>query len=320
MKKIPDGQPIRIAFLGCGFAAKIHSKTLSKIPGVERFYASRNGEKAAAFNKKHNGHGHFDSYGAAIASPNIDAVLVLTPPSSHKELALAAVRAGKHVIVEKPPFLRASDFDKVAAEAAKTGVQTMVAENYFYKPSLARLRETLASGVIGDPKFIYLNATKSQKTQNWRDDPALAGGGALFEGGIHWINFLSNLGYVINKVSGHRPAGQGGLDRSSQAVFEFKNGPVATLLYSWETGALLNGLRISRIYGTEGSITFETNGIFIFVRGKKWRFILPGLADIAGYRAMFQDFTTALREGRPPEFNWQLARRDLEILNKLGGI
>lgn len=305
---------MRIAFLGCGFAAKLHSKTLARMPLVERYYASRSAEKAATFCEKYKGRGHFDSYEAAIESPDIDAVMVLTPPLNHLKLTLAAIQAGKHVIVEKPPFLHSSDFDTVKEEMQKKRVQVMVAENYFYKPSLARLRELLGSGLIGEVKFIYINATKLQKTNNWRDDEVVSGGGALFEGGIHWINYLSNLGFLVQTVQGFLPGESSGMDRSIQVVAKFAEGAVGTLLYSWEVNTLLKGVRISKAFGTRGSITFESNGVFIFLRGKKWKLIFPGLSDISGYRAMFTDFIKALREGHEPAFNLSLAKRDLQLI------
>ena len=317
-KKIPAGQPVRLVFLGCGGVTERHSKLLKKFSGVELYFASRSAEKAAQYARKFGGSGHFGSYEAAIESPETDVVFIATPPDSHLALALQAVRAGKHVIVEKPPFFKSTDFDLVAAEQALTGVQVMVAENYFYKPLLRKLLEILPSGVIGEIKFLYFNATKKQKTGDWRDEKNRAGGGALFEGGIHWVNFISNLGLTVGAVSGFQPkpskGDEGKLERSMQVVVKYEEGPVGTLLYSWEVDALINGLRLSRVYGTQGSVTFESNGVFIFVRGKKWRFILPGFADIGGAKGMFQDFFRALRNGEAPAFHLALAKRDLEII------
>ncbi|MEZ4955529.1 MAG: hypothetical protein R2825_18360 [Saprospiraceae bacterium] len=199
----------------------------------------------------------------------------------------------------------------------KTNVQVMVAENYFYKPVLQKLRKILATDIIGDIKFLYFNATKKQVQEDWRNDKIITGGGALFEGGIHWINFMANLGLTIKKVTGFQPQKPDNqLERSMQVVAEYEEGMVGTLLYSWEINALINGLRISRIYGTEGSITFESNGIFIFIRGKKWRFILPGFSDIGGSKGMFKDFFSAIKNGEEPVFNFALAKRDLELVEK----
>lgn len=316
-KTIARGRPIRLAMIGCGLAARIHSRTLSHFKDVQIWYASRSEEKAKAYYDRFSGAGYFGSYEEAIESPEMDVVMVLTPPAQHLKLALAAIKAGKHVIVEKPPFLNSSDFDLIREAQMAQRVQVMVAENYFYKPSLKHLERLLGSGIIGDVKFLVVNALKKQKTENWRDDLSLAGGGALFEGGIHWINFLSNLGYQIQTVQGWVPGEHTGIERSILVVVKFVEGAVGTLLYSWEIDSLFRGVRLSKAYGTKGSITFESNGLFIFVRGKRWKLIFPGLRDLAGYKAMFKDFFNALRTGSEPAFNLALAKRDLELIEMI---
>lgn len=315
-KKI-NGTTIRLAFLGCGAITKRHARTVAKMDDIELFFASRSGAKALSYQQKLKGKGHFASYEAALASSSVNTVFIATPPDSHFKWALAAVQAGKHVIIEKPPFLASEDFDKIEAAAEETGVQVMIAENYFYKPLRKKLKKLLDTGVIGDIKFLYFNATKTQTQEDWRNDPSISGGGALFEGGIHWINFINNLGWKIKKITGFQPEKRyGQLERSMQVVAQFDNGAVGTLLYSWEINALINGLRISRIYGTAGSITFESNGVFIFIRGKKWRFIIPGFADIGGSKAMFKDFFQAIRSGTAPAFDLKMAKQDLMFVEQ----
>ena len=98
-------QPIRLCFLGCGFATRLHSRTLANFKGdVRLYYASRDRDKAMAYNQKYHGAGYFDSYDAAINDRNLDVVLVATPPASHLDLTSQAMRANKHDIVEKPAF------------------------------------------------------------------------------------------------------------------------------------------------------------------------------------------------------------------------
>jgi predicted dehydrogenase len=100
-------------------------------------------------------------------------------------------------------------------------------------------------------------------------------------------------------------------------VLEYGEGPVASLHYSWEVPAPLQGLRLSHIWGTGGALTFETNGLFVAARGRRWRVSLPGLTDVAGYRAMWRDFLDALRDGRTPSMTLDLARRDLELVEAI---
>jgi len=308
---------LKLAFLGCGFATRLHSRTLRKAPGVERFYASRDAGRAEEYRARYRGAGSFGSYDAAIEDPAIDVVLIGTPPSSHLELTRQALRAGKHVIVEKPPFPRSSDFDEVEALVAATGRRVFVAENYFFKPMLVELRALLGSGVIGEVRILSINALKQQSTANWRDAPDLAMGGALFEGGIHWVSFMANLGLEVTDVSGFRPGSGEGLDKTMVAVFQYAEGAVGTLYYSWEIGSPMRGLRLSSIYGTAGAITFETNGIFLAVRGKRKRLAMPRPRDLLGYGAMFEDFFRAIRTGERAAFELDAARRDLELVERI---
>jgi predicted dehydrogenase len=101
------------------------------------------------------------------------------------------------------------------------------------------------------------------------------------------------------------------------ATFKYREGAVGTLLYSWEVPTVFKGLRISRVFGREGSITFESNGIFIVVRGKKKKLIFPGLSDIAGYKGMFRDFFNALRTGQEAQFTLELAKQDLQLIEEI---
>jgi predicted dehydrogenase len=321
---------LSLAFLGCGYATRLHSRTLGKIDrDVRRFYASRDGDRAKAYSRKHGGAGHFASYEAALDDPAIDVVLVATPPASHLDLTLRALRAGKHVIVEKPPFLSVADLDSAGDLSREIDRRVMVAENYFYKPLTATLRSAIGQGMIGDVLFVHLNALKEQQVDDWRGDAETSGGGALFEGGIHWISFLASLGLTVRSISGARPGlaaesqegspsdSPHGLERSVVATIQYEEGAVGTLLYSWEVPSLLKGVQLSKISGREGSITFESNGIYVAIRGRRKRLIFPGLRDIAGYRAMFRDFLAALREDREPEYSLELARRDLGIVEAM---
>lgn len=314
MNVIPADKPVRLAFLGCGFAARIHSKTLRSFGSeIEHHYASRDQARAREYNTRFHGSGFFGSYEEALNSPDIDVVFITTPPSTHLDLTVEALQKGKHVFVEKPPFLFSSDFDTVMNNQ-EMGCRVFVAENYFYKPVVQHLKQALSDKLIGDVLFLHINASKLQKTGDWRDRKEFSGGGALFEGGIHWINLLSNLGLTPGKVFALRTDRKKSLEKSVMVAIQYEEGPVATLIYSWETPVLLKGLHLSQVMGREGIITFETNGIFMVIRGNKKRLIFPGLKDIAGYKAMFTDFLNSLRTGESPAFTLELAKRDLALI------
>jgi predicted dehydrogenase len=306
-----DVKALGLALLGCGFAAAIHARRLRALPGVRMYFASRDQAKADAFARTYGGAGSFAGYDQAIADRRVDAVVIATPPSSHLELTLAALAAGKHCVIEKPPLLRAADFDTVLAARQRAGRRVLVAENYFYKPLAVSLRQVIASGTLGEVRILSVNALKKQHPSGWRGDPDISGGGALFEGGIHWVDFMNNLGLEVTGVQGFRPGtDRSAPDRSILAVFTYAGGAVGTLYYSWETPGLLKGLRLSAIYGTQRTATFESNGLFLCVPGWPPRLHGPG-RDIAGYAAMWRDFLPALAANREPDFSFDRARRDL---------
>jgi predicted dehydrogenase len=337
---------LRIGFLGSGLAAEIHSKTLRAVaPSIQRYYASRDAARSAALAARFGGAGHFGTYEAAVTSPDIDAIIIGLPPAMHREWTIRTLEAGKHVIVEKPPFLTVAELDEVAAAAARAGRQVMVAENYFYKPLTRLLKKTIAEGDLGSVLLIQLNAMKWQNGAGWRTDAALAGGGALFEGGIHWISLLSNIGLTPRSIRAVFPsstaepgmAGKGSeasqasqasqpgqpdqaggsrLERSAVVTIEYAEGAVATLSYSWDLPALVNGMRVSRVYGTGGTLRFETNGVAAALTGRRPHVFFPGLIDLAGYRAMMTDFITAIERNHPPAYDLTLARRDLQLIEE----
>lgn len=309
------GASLGMAILGSGLAARTHARNLRRwFPGVRRWVASRSAERAEALATSTGAAGWFGGYGEALADERVDAVLVATPPASHLLLTLDALAAGKDVIVEKPAFPRAADFDVVEEAARRVGRRVLVAENYFYKPALGRLRALVASGDLGQVRFVQINAVKRQNANGWRDDPSQAGGGALFEGGVHWVDFMANLGLDLTGVRAHIPGSLPGFERSVVLVGEYAQGAVGVLSYSWEIPGALRGLRLSRIWGTRASVLFETNGLFVARTGRRPGLWVPDPRDILGNRPMLADFLRCLTTGDSPRFTLRTARRDIALI------
>ena len=283
---------------------------------VRLHYASRDGERAERFRTDHGGIRAYGSYRAALVDPQIDVALVATPPALHLELVIESLESGKHVIEEKPAFLRSADFEQVRAVSARTGRRVFVAENYYYKPLRTHLEELFREKLIGDPLFLRIDATRYQPASGWRSDPAQAGGGALFEGGIHWVHLMANMGLTVRRVTGYRTGPGRGSAENVLVVFEYEGGPIGTLAYSWNVPSPMRGLRSSRILGSRGTATFESNGVFVFLNGDARRFRFPGFRDIAGYRSMFRDFFHAIRTGAEPGMTLDLAERDIRLVEE----
>jgi predicted dehydrogenase len=318
-------EPLRVAFLGCGFITRVHSGHLRALGGdVVPSYASRDRERASDYCRRYRGAASYGDYLEAIADPAVDAVVIAVPPRFHLDLALHALRAGKHVLVEKPAFLRMADYQAVREARDEAGRVVLVGENDHYKPLAVRLRRLLAERAIGELVFAhFVTIARRLKTAgDWRNDEAMAGGDAFFEEGIHWLHIAGSLGPKIVDVRGYRPSiSREGPDRrvkSMMVAFRYDNDAVGSLYYSREIPSLFRGLRSSKLFGRRGVITFESNGLFVFVRGEGWpRLIFPGFRDIRGYQAMYRDFVTSARSGRQPEMSLERAMEDQRLMEEI---
>jgi predicted dehydrogenase len=318
-------EPLRIAFLGCGFITRVHSRNLRALRHVISCgYASRDQERSDDFCRQFGGVGSYADYAAAIADPRVDAVVIAVPPRFHLDLTLQALAAGKHVLVEKPAYLRLQDYEAVAAARDRAGRVVLVGENDHYKPLAVTLRALVSNGVIGEMVFgLFTTIAHRLKTaDDWRNDETMAGGDAFFEEGIHWLHIAGSLGPTITSIQGYRPTPSAdGPDRrvkSMMVAFRYDNGAVGSLYYSREIPSLLRGLRVSKLYGRDGVITFESNGAVVFVRGRGLpRLVFPGLRDLRGYQAMYRDFVRAIRQGGAPEMSLERAMEDQRLMDQV---
>src|SRR5688500_10059859 len=146
----PGPGMISVLVIGCGVAARTHSRILRRMRGVELFFASRDLDRANAYCRQFGGRRAFGSYSAGLAEPSVDAALIATPTATHRDLAIEALAFRKHVIVEKPAFMRSVDADAVRTAAIDADRRLFVAENYAYKPVAEHLRRLIKAGDLGD--------------------------------------------------------------------------------------------------------------------------------------------------------------------------
>ena len=318
---------LRLAFLGCGFITGVHSRQLEGLrTSIVCSYASRDAARAAEYCRIHKGSRSFADYEKAIADPDVDAVVVAVPPKFHLELTLAALAAGKHVLVEKPAFLTMADYYTVLEARDRAGRVVLVGENDHYKPLAVTLRRLLAEGTIGEMLFAHFTTIvkRLKAADDWRNDETMAGGDAFFEEGIHWLHIAGSLGprIVPESVQGYRPpASATGPDRRAKSMmvaFRYDNGAAGSLYYSREIPSLLKGLRVSKLFGRDGIISFESNGAFLLARGRGLpRVLFPGFRDIRGYQAMYRDFHRAIRDGGQPEMSLERAIEDQVLMDRV---
>jgi predicted dehydrogenase len=148
--------PIQIAFLGAGDVADRHADAIAAIPearlvGIWNRTASRAEEKAARF-----GCSVYDSAEAACHDPSVDAVFVLTDLDTHYDFAMMALRAGKHVLVEKPVAPETSQILALRDMALQSGLCCMPGHNYIYERGLIRTREMIRNGRLGTLVSVHI--------------------------------------------------------------------------------------------------------------------------------------------------------------------
>lgn len=317
--------PLRLAFLGCGFITRVHSRHLAALRGtVVSSFASREKTRSDEYCRRFAGRASYGEYTAAIEDPKVDAVVVAVPPRLHLDLTLQALAAGKHVLVEKPAFLKMDDYRQAIEARDRAQRVVLVGENDHYKPLAVTLRRLLAEGAIGELVFGLFTtiAHRLKSADDWRNDETMAGGDAFFEEGIHWLHMAGSLGPTIVSIQGFRPTPSSrGHDRrvkSMMVAFKYDNGAVGTLYYSREIPSFFRGLRVSKLFGRDGVITFESNGTAVVVRGGRVpKLLFPGFRDIRGYQAMYRDFVAAIREGRAPEMSLERAADDQRLMDQI---
>ncbi|HEX9367659.1 MAG TPA: Gfo/Idh/MocA family oxidoreductase [Vicinamibacterales bacterium] len=317
--------PLRLAFLGCGFITRVHSRNLRRLgPEIVSSYASRDRAKAEAFRRQYGGFASYGDYRAALDDPRVDAVVVAVPPRLHRDLTLQALDAGKHVLVEKPAFPVMDDYRAAVAARDRAQRVVIVGENDHYKPLAVQIRRLVARGAIGDLVFAHFVtiARRLKTADDWRNDETMAGGDAFFEEGIHWLHFANSLGPRIVRIHGYRPPpsaeGPDTRVKSMMVGFQYDNGAAGSLFYSREIPSLLRGMRVSKLFGRKAIMTFESNGLFVAVRGAGIpRLVWPGITDFRGYRAMYRDFLQAIRQGTPPEMGLERAMDDHRLMEQI---
>lgn len=324
---------IRFGILGAGMIAPFHAKAIKAAGAGLVGFASRTEDKAAKLAADF-GCKSWPSYEAMLADPEVNAVDITIPNHLHYQAAIAAAKAGKHVLVEKPPAMSLAHVDEMIATANHAGVKLGVVLNFRTKPAIQAIHAALEQGRFG--RIFEVDATMKW----WRDDAYFAdapwrthkewGGGATIQQGFHFIDLMQYFGgrvVSVNAQMGNLAHPNVPVDDNVRALVEFESGVVGSFLGST---ALWPGHDIHiEIYGENGSAAM------VGERMAQWKFRderpedaairelgkdagpsgSTGAADMKfiGHQLIVEDFVRAIEQKSEPLGTGESARHTLEI-------
>ena len=270
---------LRLGLIGTGFMGQAHAFAYAAAPkafdlafDVALDTVADVTEEAAAAAAAQFGFARASAdWRAMVADPQIDVVSVTAPNALHREMALAAIAAGKHVHCEKPLAPLAAHALEMAEAAEAAGVATQVGFNYLCNPMLALAREMIAAGELGE-----IRSYRGVHAEDYMADAAapfsfrheIAGGGALADIGSHALATAEHLLGPVRAVMGdcvtviaERPDGQGGMrkvevDDVGRAFLRFASGASGAIEANW----LATGRKMQHefeVHGSKGALAFS---------------------------------------------------------------
>jgi predicted dehydrogenase len=329
--------------VGLGLIADFHAKAIQAISGGRGSLVaccSRSAEKAQGFSKKYGCTGYTD-IDKFLAHPGLDIVSLCTPSGAHLEHSLAAARAGKHVIVEKPLEITPERCDKIieACDKAKVSLAGIFQSRFSEVAGIVKKavdQGRLGILVLGDAYVKWFRSQEYYDDGGWHGTQSLDGGGALINQSIHAIDLLQWFMGPVESVQaftgtlGHQRIE---VEDNAVAALRFRNGAFGVIEGS--TSVYPGFLKRIEISGTKGSVILEEETL------KAWDFVegLPededirkkfgagaetggGAADPAaisfeGHRRQFEEFISALEQGRSPLVDGREAKKAVEIIQAI---
>jgi predicted dehydrogenase len=196
---------MKYAIVGCGLIGK---KRLAGLPAGSKLAVAcdTNLSRAEELVKLAQTGRAVADFKQAVADPQVNAVIVATINSALAGVAAAAIRAGKHIIVEKPAGISVKQIDELISLAEEHRVCVRVGFNHRYHPAFVKAREIFGSGVMGELMFIrarYGHGGRVGYDKEWRANPKLSGGGELIDQGIHLIDLAGWFLGGFKKIDGH---------------------------------------------------------------------------------------------------------------------
>jgi hypothetical protein len=251
---------LRIALIGCGL---IGQKRLNLLPpGSVTVACDTQLDRARKIAAQSPGCVATDSFEQAVSLPHVDVVMVATLNATLAPIALAAVKRGKHVLIEKPGGIRVAELEALHAAAVKSGALVRIGYNHRYHPACLKALELFRGGALGPMMFVrgrYGQGGRPGYEKEWRGNPELSGGGELIDQGVHLIDLAGIFLGEFTTVEGHAATYYWNMPVEDNAFLSLRNaaGNTAWLHASCSEWKNLFSLEI---YGRDAKLHWEGLG------------------------------------------------------------
>jgi predicted dehydrogenase len=296
---------------------------------------SRNAGRAQAFARKHGIPRWFDDVGTVLTGLECDIVDVCVPTHLHAPITIAAARAGKHVIVEKPLCLTIEEADEMIAACNAHNRKLMYAEELCFAPKYERVRALATAGALGSVYYMRQCEKHSGPHTDWFYDSNQSGGGALMDMGCHglaWFRWMLGgrpraLSVYATMQSGILHTGRTRCEENSVCIVEFEGGTIGVVENSWaKLGGMEDrvevvgsgGAMYADLFMGNAALTFSEKG-YDYAMEKAgttqgWTFTTFEEAFNQGYPQELKHFIACAAEDRPPATSGEDGRAVLELM------
>jgi UDP-N-acetyl-2-amino-2-deoxyglucuronate dehydrogenase len=329
---------IGFGIVGCGMISNFHARAIADVRGAKLVASfdtrAESAEKFAAA----NGCQAYTDLKKMLADPKVEIVTIATPSGAHMEPAVAAARAGKHVIIEKPLEITLKRCDQIINACEKASVKCGAIFPSRFHDSSVKLKKAIDGGrfgrlTLGDAYVKWYRTQEYYDSGAWRGTWVLDGGGALMNQAIHSVDLLTwFMGPVVEIQANTATLAHQRIEVEDAAVatLRFANGALGVLEAT--TAAFPGYLKRIEIHGSEGSALLEEEDLraWDFAKSRKEdKAILEqmkqhkstggGASDPAaighhGHTLQFQDFVDAVKKNRRPAVDGYEGRRSVEII------
>jgi len=247
---------VRIGMIGTGFVGDIHHASIHGwVPNAE-VVAVSSPHKADEFARARNIPAAYADYNEMLKDKSIDVVDIGIPNDLHHAAVLAAARAGKHVIIEKPLCLTLEQADEMIDACRKAGVLLMYAEELLFAPKYVRVKKLIDEGAVGEPFLAKQSEEHPGPHMPWFWDVRRSGGGVMLDMGCHsieytrWVLGRPKVKSVTAFMGTYLHQGRTQGEDHSYAIIEYEGGKIAMIENSWAKGGGVDDR--CEVYGKKG--------------------------------------------------------------------